>query len=140
MILYLDTSSLLKLFLEEADSDVVHGWADQAEVLATSRVAYPEAMAALGRRWREKDLDDETFGVIREAVAKQWEDFSVLDLNEKSAGSLAIEHGLRGFDAVHLAAALDLRSSAGTAQMSFSSFDTRLNKAAEAEKLPVLVP
>ena len=140
MILSLDTSSLVKLFLEEAHSDVVHGWAEQAEVLATSRVAYPEAMAALGRRWREGDLDDDSFGAIRAAVADQWEDFSILDLNEKSAGDLAIEHDLRGFDAVHLAAAIDLRSSAGTVPMSFSSFDTRLNKAAEAERLPVLVP
>ncbi len=46
MILYLDTSSLVKL------------WAHEAEVLATSRVAYPETFAALACRRREGDFDE----------------------------------------------------------------------------------
>ena len=58
MILYLDTSSLVKLYLDEIHSEAVHRWAQEAEVLATSRVAYPETFAALARRWREGDFDE----------------------------------------------------------------------------------
>ena len=57
MILYLDTSSLVKLYLDEIHAEAVRQLAGQAEVLATSKVAYPEAMAALSRRFREGDMD-----------------------------------------------------------------------------------
>jgi predicted nucleic acid-binding protein len=37
MILYLDTSSLVKLYIEEIYSERVREWADDAEILATCR-------------------------------------------------------------------------------------------------------
>jgi predicted nucleic acid-binding protein len=49
-------------------------------------------------------------------------------------------HGLRGFDAVHLATAKQLKSSQPHISVAFSSFDGNLNKAAAAEKLTVLEP
>ena len=49
MILYLDTSALVKLYVEEAHSDWVHACAAEAEVLATSVVARPEMLSALSR-------------------------------------------------------------------------------------------
>ncbi len=138
MILYLDTSSLVKLYIDEAHSDLVHGWADQAEALCTSRVAYPEAIAAVARRWRQGDLEDEAFQAIRRAVADEWPDFSAVELNERVAAELAVRHGLRGFDAIHLAAALDVLAGAGAAPTRFSSFDRQLNQAARAEGFIVL--
>lgn len=138
MILYLDTSSLLKLYVEEAHSDAVRTWADDAEALATSRVAYPEAMAAAARRWRDGDLDDATFEDIQKALKGQWPDFGAMDVNEESAGNLAVEHGLRGFDAIHLAAALDVVAEIGSEQVFFSSFDLHLNRAARAAGFSVL--
>jgi uncharacterized protein len=52
---------------------------------------------------------------------------------------LAAPYGLRGFDAVHLSAALLLKSSKGMPDVAFSSFDQKLNDAASAEKLKVLL-
>ncbi|MEK7870800.1 MAG: type II toxin-antitoxin system VapC family toxin, partial [Nitrospirota bacterium] len=52
LILYLDTSSIVKLYIEEAGSDAVRRWAGEAEVLATCRIAYPELISALNRRLR----------------------------------------------------------------------------------------
>ncbi|HEX9731794.1 MAG TPA: type II toxin-antitoxin system VapC family toxin [Thermoanaerobaculia bacterium] len=138
MILYLDTSSLIKLFIDETHCDLVRSWADQAAVLCSSRVAYPEAMSAIARRWRAEDLDDEEFRLLRQALAEQWQDFVVVNLDEVAAGDLAVEHGLRGFDAVHLAAALGFLSRAGSVAVFFSSFDDRLNRAARSEGLVVL--
>ncbi len=140
MILYLDTSSLVKLYLEEAHSDQVHTWAETAEVLATSRVAYPEALSALARRFREGDLDEETFRAARLALDEQWQSFSVVDLDERAAGNLAVEHGLRGFDAIHLAAALQVKMVSDAPPTSFTSFDVKLNRAAREEGLSVLDP
>lgn len=138
MILYLDTSSLVKLYLDEARADSVRRWALDAEVLATSRVAYPEAVAALARRSREGDLDPDAFKRVLLMLKQQWRDFAVLDLAEIEAGDLAVKHALRGLDAIHLAAALDLRQISPGVRIAFSSFDVRLNQAAAAEGLPVL--
>ncbi len=138
MILYLDTSSLVKLYIDEEHSDLVHAWANRAEVLSTSRVGYPEAVAAVARRWREGDLDDEAFHAIRQALADQWPAFSSVDLNEQAAADLAARHFLRGFDAIHLAAALEVVAGAGAAPVFFSSFDLRLNRAAGDEGMTVL--
>ena len=55
MILYLDTSSLVKLYVDEPGSEDVLRLVDQAELVTTSVVAYAEARAALARRRREKD-------------------------------------------------------------------------------------
>lgn len=138
MILYLDTSSLIKLFIDETHCDLVRSWVDQVAVLCSSRVAYPEAMSAIARRWRAGDFDDEEFRVLRQALADQWQNFVVVNLEEVAAGDLAVDHGLRGFDAVHLAAALGLLSRAGSVAVFFSSFDDRLNQAAGSEGLVVL--
>lgn len=53
MTLYLDTSSLVKLYVTESGSDVVRQLVGGAKVVATSVVAYPETRAALARLRRE---------------------------------------------------------------------------------------
>ena len=138
MILYLDTSSLVKLYLDEVHSEAVHRWAQEAEVLATSRVAYPETLAALARRRRKGDLDDASFQRVSTTFKEQWPSFAILDLNEMVAGELAITHALRGLDAIHLAAALELRGDIEGTFVAFTAFDRRLAQAATAEGFQVL--
>ena len=50
VILYLDTSSLVKIYVAEQGSKDVQALVAQATVVATSRVAYPEMRAAFARR------------------------------------------------------------------------------------------
>lgn len=108
-----------------------------ARVAATSRVAYPETLSALARRWREGDLDDEGFRRTTAAFREQWFDFDHVDLDEAKAGALAITHGLRGLDAIQLAAAVELQDEAG-GPVDVTVFDKRLARAAKAEGLRVL--
>lgn len=140
MILYLDTSSLVKLYVEEVGTDQVRDAVGAANVVATSRVAFPEAMAAFGRRLREKSLTREEFRGIEAAFARDWDRVAVLDLDERAAGALAVRHGLRGFDAIHLEAALAVRKQASGTRLAFSSFDMALNAAARREGLEVFGP
>ncbi len=138
MILYLDTSSLLKLYLEEEHSDLVQTWAAGAQVLCTSRITYPEAMAALARRWRQGDLDREAFDAVHLALRAEWPGFSAVELNEEAAAEVAVRLALRGFDAIQLAAAVEIVATSGQVPAFFSSFDRQLNRAARAEGLAVL--
>jgi predicted nucleic acid-binding protein len=138
MILYLDTSALAKLYLEEESSDQVRAWSDEAEVLATSRVALAELAAAVARRHREGDLTDTDAERIRTAMLDDWEHLIVVEVNEHRAAELAFRQSLRGFDAIHLAAALEIREALDDVPTRFSCFDGRLNRAAAAESFEVL--
>ena len=140
MILYLDTSSLVKFYVTESHSGTVRAWAEEAEIIATCRVAYPEMMSALHRRFKAGDLEKRDYDLLVKAFSGEWRRFAVIDFDEIAAGRLVAAYGLRGFDAVHLSAAGLLRSAGNAPVVAFSSFDEKLNNAAAAEKFTVLHP
>ncbi len=136
MILYLDTSALVKLYVEETGTAEVVSWVDAATVVATSRVAFAEARAAFARHRREGGF---TPGLWRKAVAildDDWSRYAIVEVTDgvvRSAGQLADRHALRGFDAIHLASALELRGDQN--EVRFGCFDDRLSLAARKAKL-----
>jgi predicted nucleic acid-binding protein len=138
LILYLDTSSLVKLYIAEAHSALVQDWVEEAEAVATSRVAYPEALSAFSRRLNRGDLTITEMDLACELLAGEWPAFVLLPVHERQAGRLVLDHLLRGFDAVHLAAALDLWRSFPSEEVVFSSFDGALLRAARSEGLSTL--
>lgn len=140
MILYLDTSSLVKLYLDEPYSDLMTEWAQGAGGVATSRVAYPEALSAFSRRWNRGDMTSEEWGLACESLAGEWPTLILVPLNELRAGGFVTQHLLRGFDAVHLAAACDLVDCFPSEDIVFSSFDATLLEAARSSGLSILHP
>jgi len=139
MILYLETSNLAKLYVDEPGTEEVQKSIQEADVVATSVVAYPEARAAFARKHREKAIRAVDYRALREAFDSEWNRYFVLFLNDeiaRLAGDLAEKHGLRGFDAIHLAAALFIKKEA-SATLVFSSADVRLAEAAAQEGLTV---
>ena len=137
MILYLDTSSLVKLYVEEDESSKVDALVKSSEVTATSLVAYAEARAAFARRFREKAFTSDEYNRMKEFFNKDWSSYLVLSVTEdmiKLAGNLAEKHALRGFDSIHLASALTLRQKLSS-PIVFSCFDDKLQKASERENL-----
>ncbi|MBL6971913.1 MAG: type II toxin-antitoxin system VapC family toxin [Desulfobacterales bacterium] len=137
MILYLDTSSLVKLYVEEDESSKVDALVRSSEVTATSLVAYTEARAAFARRFREKAFTPDEHVRIKEFFDKDWSRYLILNVTGdmiKLAGDLAEKHALRGFDSIHLASALTLRQELSS-PIVFSCFDDNLQKASEREDL-----
>jgi len=60
LIVYLDTSALVKLYAEEEEGgELVRRAVAEAERIATSTVAYAEARAGLARKLREGVFTDE---------------------------------------------------------------------------------
>jgi predicted nucleic acid-binding protein len=137
---YLDTSALVKRFVEEAGSDRVDALVAGGEPVATARVAYAEAHAAFARRWRERSIGERDFLRLRRDFDRDWRGWLRLDVTEeilRRVRDLVRRHPLRGYDAVHLAAALELAGETA-APVVFVTADERLRAAAEAERLAAL--
>lgn len=137
MIVYLDTSSLVKLYIEEDQSSEVEILVKSSEVAATSLVAYAEARAAFARRFREKAFAEDAYKSLKNSFDNDWVCYLALSVTEKIirlAGNLAEKHALRGFDAIHLASALILREEMSS-PIVFSCFDDHLLSASDLENL-----
>jgi predicted nucleic acid-binding protein len=137
MIVYLDTSSLVKFYVEEDGSSKVDSLVKSSEVTATSIVAYAEARAAFARRYREKAFTPAEHGRIKTYFDKDWNSYLILSITGdmiRLAGDLAEKHALKGFDSIHLASALTLRQELSS-PIVFSCFDDNLQKVSEREGL-----
>jgi predicted nucleic acid-binding protein len=131
--LYLDTSSLVKLYVEEPGSDSVRELVAAANVVATSTIAYPEARAALARRRRERTLSPAALAGAKRAFESDWPRYLAIDVTLPlcmRAGDLAERYRLRGYDSVHLASFLEILDRADNVR--FSAFDANLVRAARA--------
>lgn len=139
MILYLDTSALVKLYVEEEGSPAVASAVQAADVVATSRVAYVETKAGMARKHRQGDLSQRDYARLIKEFDLDWEGYFIMEVSAdvaKLGGELTGRHPLRGFDAIHLASALLLKTRTNL-RVVFSCFDETLKVAAQAEGLDV---
>jgi predicted nucleic acid-binding protein len=133
MTLYLDTSTLVKLYLDEPGSDDIRRLVQGADVIATSSIAYAETRATLARRRRERLLTATQAKDVVETFDLDWTRFAVVALNEElahAAGRLTEAHDVRGCDAIHLASFEWLLSRSAEDDVQFSCADERLTRAA----------
>ena len=129
---YLDTSAVVKLLISEAGSEDLTVWLDAA-LLASSRVTFVEAHAAIARREREATSSRAACAMARDQFRRDWPAYTVVDVTAALsvvAADFAETFGLRGFDAVQLASAHAVQT-AVPGPMSFIAFDRRLNRAAK---------
>jgi predicted nucleic acid-binding protein len=137
MVVYLDTSSLVKLYVEEEDSPRIADLVKSSTVTATSLIAYTEARAAFARRFRENAFTPDEYRHLISVFDKDWENYLIVRVTKelvRLAGNLAEKHGLRAFDAIHLSSAITLRGEI-SAPLIFSCSDRKLQQASNAEDL-----
>jgi uncharacterized protein len=135
MVLYLDTSTLVKLYVAEEDSGRIAALVGSAEVVATSVIAYVETRSAFARRFREKAFTPMEYKKLVSVFQVDWKRYLQIAINFeliRLAGDLTERHALKGYDALHLAAAMTLRNNVA-APIIFSTADDGLRKAAEKE-------
>jgi predicted nucleic acid-binding protein len=140
LICYLDTSALVKLYVQEQGSEIVRDLVDEASVVATSKVAYPEARAALARGLRDGYLEEKDYRQAVAALQNDWLKYLVIEVSDSLvllAGELAEKYRLRGFDAVHLASAITLKTQVKKSIVA-ACFDDRLWEALRAVGIEVL--
>lgn len=140
MILYLDTSALVKRYFRESYSDEIIARWKSAEQIVTSFVAYAETKASLQRKKREAGLDDALIQEITAAFRRDWESFIRVEVNDelnRYIDRVVEAYPLRGFDAIHLASALAIHETLSE-DFVFACFDSRLASAAQSEGLQVI--
>jgi hypothetical protein len=82
MILYLNTSALVKLYMEEPGSKAVRALLERAQVVSASRVAYMEMRAGLARKLCQGELREEEYRHILSDFEKDWKNYFVIEVSE----------------------------------------------------------
>jgi uncharacterized protein len=132
LILYCDTSALIKLYVREDFTEAVRRTAKDAKAVAVSRISWAESMAALARRVREQPSDGPVIEVVRDNLRMDWKNFAIVEITQpvvELAADYADTFALRGYDSVQLACARTLQQAIDE-PLCFACFDTRLQNAA----------
>ena len=139
MIVYLDSSALVKRYILEQSSAEVDQLVSAAEQVGTAIISLAEVSAALSKaarlRWIEQAEALKALAVFQ----SQWASLFRLHIRETTvarADALAWTHHLRGYDAVHLACALLWQEAVGEA-VTLATFDEPLQAAAAGAGLAV---
>ena len=137
MIVYLDASALVKRYVAEAGSPEVEALINEAQAIGTAVISRAEVAAALARAVRIGLVTREAGSKALQAFNADWEHLVRLQLGEPlvaRAAALAWEHGLRGYDSVHLASALAWSESLGET-VAVATYDRELWRGAQASGL-----
>ena len=137
MITYVDTSSLLKLLIDEDGSEQAGLIWDTADALASVALVVVEARAALAAAERRARLAAAEHRQAKAELAVLVDELTIVAITEDlvaRAAELAGQEALRGYDAIHLAAAVTIEANVLT------SSDLALCDAAERRGLHVANP
>lgn len=132
MILYLDTSALVKLYISENHSADILMVVKKTNIVASHVIAYVEAQATFSRLKREKKLTNKSYDIVKNSFIQDWKNYLQIENTPtllQHAADLAEAFGLRAYDSIHLATADTLRKESNQ-PVTFACFDRHLNKAA----------
>lgn len=111
-MLFVETSSMVKLYVQEPDSAFVAGLVAGDRVIC-SWAAYVEVRAALAAAYRGGRIDRSNYAALVAEFEADWQLYTHVDVTASiivAAGALAEFHALRGYDAIHLASAIRLQA------------------------------
>lgn len=137
MITYVDTSTLIMLIVDEDGSERAELIWQAADSVASVSLVVVEARAALAAAARGKRLSADQVRVAKKELASFVDDLHLVEVTDElieSAAQLAEAESLRGYDAVHLAAALFVGAAV------FTSADRALCESAERQGLHIADP
>jgi predicted nucleic acid-binding protein len=133
VIVYLDASALVKRYVAEAGSPEVGDLITSAAVVGTAVISRTEVSAALAKAVWVGVLRQEEGEAALQVFRAEWPNLARLQLIEVIAAQadvLAWTHGLRGYEAVHLATARFWQDSLGE-PVTVATFDQELWEAGE---------
>jgi len=132
LIIYLDTSALLKQYINEQGAEQVKQLIGQAAGIGSATVTHAEMASAMSRIVRNGMLSPEEGQKAWEEFLRDWPSVAKQKISTQlveRAASLAWKYRLRGYDAIHLAAAQAWQE-ALAAPVTLATFDRELWQAA----------
>jgi predicted nucleic acid-binding protein len=135
MILYLDTSALVKLYIEETGFTIIRNLVNNSDIVATSKISYVETSAAFVRNREESAITEKNYHQVIRDFKADWDACYTIEISESIlylAGDLTDIHKIKALDAIHLASSLIL-SRRLQDPVVFACWDSLLWKAAKKE-------
>ncbi len=83
MLLFCDTSALIKLLIDEPDSAQIHQVTERARLIAACRITWAEAMAAMARRQRDDPTSADEIENARQRLSMLWSSFTIVEVSQK---------------------------------------------------------
>jgi predicted nucleic acid-binding protein len=142
LICYLDSSALVKRYLEEPGGAQVRRLTAEAEAVGSVDITRVEVVAALAKAVRNGGITLEHGESSRRFFQTEWRDLSRVEITDhvlERAADLAWSYGLRGYDSAQLAAAMIWQDRLGFS-VTLVTFDVRLWEAATRVGLEVYPP
>ena len=139
MILYLDSSAIVKKYVSEPGSSEMESAIEQAEAIGTNTVSRAEVVAALRKAVRVNLIAEKDGETAVRSFNKRWRDLVRTRVTERvvrHAAGLAWNHELRGYDSVQLASAAAWQQALGR-RVTLATFDLQLWEAAQKIGLAV---
>lgn len=134
MIVYLDTSAIVKLYAAESESAEVKRLFNDAQEIASSLLAYAETRSALARKHRMRQMSEKQLNTSRDEFEADWASFIKVSVDGyliRVAGDLAERFSLKAYDAIHLASADQIQREVRSPTW-FVCFDAALSRAASS--------
>ena len=139
MILYIDTSALVKRYIREARSDEVIKIIERSEGVGSSILTRVEMAATFAKAVRLGWVEAKSASHAWKDYLDHWPSFTRLVVSTgmvERASELAWEYGLRGYDAMHFASAL-IWQDALVSPITLATFDRNLWLAAQKSGMDV---
>jgi uncharacterized protein len=145
-VYFFDSSALVKRYAQETGSEWILALTEPAagHSLYMARITAVEVVSALTRRQRGGSVSETdastAMAAFRYDLSHHYRVIEITPTVITQAMQLAETHGLRGYDAVQLAAALivqKMRETLGLSALELVSADGELNHAAATEDLTV---
>jgi predicted nucleic acid-binding protein len=140
VILFCDTSALMKAYAKEEHSEQVRNLLQEAASCFVSLITWAEMCAAFGLKERTQKITGKEVSAGLQRLKKEWGSFGQIAVDEDlmiEAGELALRFGLRAYDSVQLASAQRVHRQLGR-KLVFCCFDKQLNAAAAALAINIL--
>ena len=137
MIVFLDTSALVKLYHEEDSSIEVEKVISDVDEIYLSGIAELEFRSTIWKKVRTKEIDEDIANSVIEAFEDDFDKYSWVAIDSESMHSsknLLMQYGkngLRALDSIQLSSALVLKNS----DCQFITFDLKLRKLFQEEGL-----
>ena len=147
--LFCDSSAIVKRYVAETGSTYVDALADlkTGNIVLLARITRVEVAAAFARRLKGASLTtadaQNALALFQHDLTNNYFTVEITPVLLSEAMRLAMQHALRGYDAVQLAAALEANSerlSNSLPPLTLVSADMDLNNAAQVEGLNVENP